>query len=148
MRNPILLATALLALLAPAAVTAPGGTVFIDLGSGLPGVTGAPVLIGSGTLEPDSDNAIGLVAAATNAPVVLFTSLGPGSVPFKGGTLVAFPFALPPVLQATDAVGELFTLFTLPEGGTGLDIVVQYAVQDAAAVNGVALSNALLLDLQ
>jgi hypothetical protein len=64
-------------------------------------------------------------------------------VPFKGGTLVAVPSLLDLVLL-TSAGGDVTLAFTWPAGiPGGTSIWFQYAIADAAAVNGVALSNAV-----
>jgi hypothetical protein len=66
-------------------------------------------------------------------------------VPFKGGVLVANPFALMLPL-ATDASGAAeLSVKKWPAGVPGgTSLYFQFAVTDAAAVHGVALSNAVL----
>lgn len=116
-----------------------------NAGSALAGVSGAPLLVGHGTLQGASAGDIALSAAAPVAAAVLFVSLtaAPAPVPFKGGSLVAFPvIAQLPVV--TGASGNLTLPFLWPTGlPAGLHLDFQYAIQDAAAVKGVALSNAL-----
>lgn len=120
------------------------GSPWTDLGFALPGAGGAPELAGSGTLVAGSAGALTLSDAAPLAPALLFLSLGSTPVPFKGGTLAAFP----PLLQlplGTDAGGALSLPWAAWPAGIapGTALVFQCAVQDAGAVQGVALSNAL-----
>ncbi len=117
--------------------------VWSSLGSGLAGVSGVPGLTGSGTLAAGSSGSLSLIAAKPSAPVLLFVSASSSPVPFKGGTLVAFPY-LVTVPLSTSGSGALLLPFTWPSGlPAATTVVFQYAVQDAAAVKGVALSNAL-----
>lgn len=120
------------------------GSPWSDLGFALPGAAGSPELTGSGTLAAGSPGALTLSSAAPLAPALLFLSLGSAPVPFKGGTLAAFP----PLLQlplGTDAGGGLSLPWAAWPAGlaAGTALVFQCAVQDAGAVHGVALSNAL-----
>jgi hypothetical protein len=121
------------------------GATWVDLGSGLSGVQGVPRLEGFGTLLPGSSGTLELSDAAPLAPCVLLVSLSSSPVPFKGGTLVAFPPNLQFVL-ATDAVGEATVGWgswpdSLP---STLELFFQYIIADAAAPQGFALSNALV----
>jgi len=140
MRAGLLLAVLLV--LAPAESAL--ASQWADLGGGLAGVAGIPGLAGSGTLSPGTPGALQLTATAPSAPCMLFFSLLEVSVPFKGGTLSAFP----PIAN--------FLLVTAPGGGLqlpwaswpatlppGLDMYFQVAVADPAAVQGAAISNLL-----
>jgi len=116
---------------------------WIDLGFALSGVAGDPKLKGSGTIAPGERAKIVLKDAAPLSLAVLFVSLDAAPTPFKGGTLVpdATSFSL---VIATDYEGRI----ELPISGSanlpaGYDIVMQYAITDAAAPQGVSLSNAL-----
>jgi hypothetical protein len=115
-----------------------------DLGSGLAGSHGVPRLSGSGTLAAGTPGSLSLKDAAPSAVSLLFVSFTHTPVPFKGGTLVTVPIAF----QFTLLTGPAGTL-TLPwaswPGGLphGFALYFQFAIQDAAAVQGVALSNAL-----
>ena len=67
--------------------------------------------------------------------------------PFKGGTLVPVPVSLMLPL-ATSPSGDAPLPWTAwPAGLSGLDLYFQYAIQDAGAVHGVALSNAVKADV-
>jgi hypothetical protein len=122
-----------------------GAGEWIDFGGALVGVSGSPLLVGTGTLVFGSPNAIGLSDAAPSAPCGLFVALSSTPVPFKGGTLKAFPTLLAPIILSTSPAGTLPLPFTMPAGlPPGTDLWLQYAIQDAAAVQGFALSNALV----
>ena len=118
-------------------------SAWTNLGGGLAGVSGVPQLAGTGTLAASSAGSLALTSAKPSAAAVLFVSLASVPSPFKGGVLVAFP----PVVTiplATDGVGALALPFTWPSGvPSATSLYFQYAVQDAAAVKGVSLSNAL-----
>jgi formylglycine-generating enzyme required for sulfatase activity len=118
--------------------------VWSDEGCALGGVSGDPVLVGSGPLSDGSANAVDLSNAASSATAGLFLALSSTPVPFKGGTLKPVPF-FDPVILSTSAAGEIPLPFSMPSGvPAGTEIWVQWAIQDAAAVKGVALSNAVL----
>ncbi len=127
--------------------TAPCDTVWTDVGFALSGVAGEPLLAGTGPLTPGSSGALTLTQAASSAASVLFASVGSVPAPFKGGALVPLPAALALPL-ATSPLGTISLMFSdWPAGLSGLDLYFQYAIQDAAAVKGVALSNALKADV-
>ncbi len=114
-----------------------------DMGSALAGVSGKPKFSGSGDLSGGSANALGLIRGAPNATAGLFLGFASTPVPFKGGTLLPFPFTIPLVLP-TSATGTLSIPFTMPMGvPPGVELWMQWAIVDAAAVQGYALSNAL-----
>jgi hypothetical protein len=118
---------------------------WFDEGCALAGVSGDPALVGMGDLGPGSSNTVSLSNAAPAASSGLITALSSSPTPFKGGTLKPFPFLLDPILLTTDGAGALDLAFSMPAGvPAGTELWVQWAVQDAAAVHGVALSNALL----
>jgi hypothetical protein len=115
-----------------------------SLGSALAGVSGAPLFAGSGPLAAGSSNSIDLSNAAHSASAALFFALSSGSIPFKGGTLKPWPF-FAPTFVGTSAAGTIGIPFVMPAGVPGgTQLVMQWAVQDAAAVHGVALSNAVV----
>ena len=118
-----------------------------NLGSGLPGIDGIPYLSGNGTLETGSPGSLALDDAAPLAPAVLFASVFSTPSPFKCGTLVPVP-ALASVALTTHVDGKFELGWpSWPAGLTGQSLYVQYAIQDAAAVCGVSLSNALRADV-
>ncbi|HZL99484.1 MAG TPA: hypothetical protein VFD43_04450 [Planctomycetota bacterium] len=114
-----------------------------DVGAGLPGGGGAAELRGSGSLLPGQPGSLDLQYAYLFAPAMLFVSVGSAPVPFKGGTLKAFP---PVVLFAatTSLLGQVHLPFVWPAGvPSDTDFFFQFAILDPEAINGVALSNAL-----
>jgi hypothetical protein len=116
---------------------------FTALAFALPGVSGDPVLSGTGSLLPLTAATISLSNANPSSSALLFVSLSSSPVPFKGGQMAAFPF-FSTVALATSGTGTIPIPFTVPMGvPSGVSIFLQYAIQDAAAVQGVALSNLL-----
>jgi hypothetical protein len=128
-------------------VSPPPAPVWTHLGSALAGVAGLPQLSGTGTLVAGDPMSLSLVNAAPSASTLLFVAVSSTPTPFKGGTLVPVPplTALP---FATSASGSIqIPVAAWPPGASGLDLFIQYAIQDASAVKGVALSNALHADV-
>jgi hypothetical protein len=114
-----------------------------NVGGALAGLNGDSVLLGQGSLQPNSPVSVDLTDGRESAIAVLFGSIGSTPVPFKGGTLLAYPWALFLDLQ-TDAVGELHLATTWPAGvPVGTDLMFQVAMQDDGAIHGVSLSNGL-----
>jgi hypothetical protein len=117
-----------------------------DLGFGLSGVSGVPVLVGTGTLVGGCPLSLELTNAAPSTIAGLCASaLGTGNA-FHGGFLKATPLLAGfPIVLPTGA-GAISLPATMPLGanGLGLQLYFQYAVQDAAAVGGYALSNCVL----
>jgi uncharacterized delta-60 repeat protein len=115
-----------------------------DQGGALAGSSGPPLLVGAGDLAAGSAGSIVLSQALPTAAAVLFLAVSSQPAPFKGGVLQAFP----PVglLNATTSPsGTIVIDFTVPSGiPSSTEIWLQWAIQDPGAVQGVALSNALL----
>jgi hypothetical protein len=120
-------------------------TPWADLDCALAGVSGEPVLTGSGTLQEDSSGAITLTNAAPSALTGVFLSLVETPVPFKGGVLKTVPVIADFILP-TNGLGEIALPFVWPTGLGPLTFFAQSATADAAAVKGVSLSNALRAD--
>jgi choice-of-anchor C domain-containing protein len=118
-----------------------------DLGFALPGVAGAPQLVGTGTLAAGSVGSLALSHAAPSAPALLFIALGSSPVPFKGGTLVPVPTLATLPLATSPAGGLTLPWLSWPAGLSGLDLYFQYGIKDVAAVHDVALSNAVRGDV-
>lgn len=120
---------------------------WVDLGFPLAGMFGNPLLVGSGSLAPDAYNLISLSNTAPSALAGLFYSVTSTPVPFEGGTLVPIP-GPPPILVTTSPVGTVPLPFLTPDGlPPGLELYLQWAINDAAAVSGTALSNAVRGDV-
>jgi hypothetical protein len=115
-----------------------------DEGSALAGVSGESQLVGVGTLAAETENSVELTNAAPTALAGLFLAFSSAPVSFKGGTLLPGPF-LPPAILTTDGGGAIAIPFLMPAAvPMATELWVQWAIQDAAAVKGVALSNAIL----
>ncbi|MHC5209776.1 MAG: FG-GAP repeat protein [Planctomycetota bacterium] len=116
---------------------------WLDLGYGLAGAGGVPSLVGSGTLQTGSPGSLTLDGAARGAPALGLVAITQAPTPFKGGTLVPLPPQLL-LITATDANGSwVATWSSFPAAPGGLPFYVQFAVADAGAPHGAALSNAL-----
>jgi Tol biopolymer transport system component len=114
-----------------------------SVATGLPGISGVPGLGGAGTLVAGGSASLDLSGAAPSASCMLFVSLSSSPVPFKGGTLYAFP-SLVQIPLVTNAGGSLSLPFVWPSGVPPyVEFFFQYAIEDAAAVKGVSLSNSL-----
>ncbi len=125
--------------------TQAGGSPWTNLGFALPGVNGNPSLVGTGPLTTGSAGTLTLSnAAGPGATAILFVSLSSTPAPFKGGTLVPVPILLQLTLFTAGNPGSIpLGWASWPSGLSGQSLYFQYAIADAGAVNGVALSNAL-----
>jgi probable HAF family extracellular repeat protein len=121
-------------------------TPWTNMGHGLVGSKGIPVLAGTGSLVAGSPGALTLTSARASSLAALFVAFASTPAPFKGGLLVPVPVALTlPVV--TDGAGSVALGWHawpagLPEGAP---LYFQYAIQDAVALKGVALSNAVVV---
>jgi hypothetical protein len=122
-----------------------GGGPWTDLGFALAGAGGAPALVGTGTLVPGSAGTLTLTGAAPSATAVLFVSFASTPTPFKGGTHVPGPVTLS-LASATSAGGDIPLAWATWPGGLppATTLYLQYAIADAGAPAGAALSNGLL----
>ena len=118
-------------------------TVWTDLGGGLAGSAGLPVLVGSGEPTPGGVVQLDLSNAAVSAPAFLVAGLTQVDLPLLGGTLLPDPmFVLPPV--STDAAGMHQLVLPWPlSAPVGVDMYYQYWVVDGSAVQGASASNGL-----
>jgi hypothetical protein len=119
--------------------------LWVDVGYALDGTHGKPLLTGGGVLAADDTAAIKLENARAHAPAVLVISDAFGPTPFKGGLLVPSP-ALLNLIVRTQGDGTLEIQFewdiAVP---SGLEIYMQFVIKDPMAIQGYALSNALVL---
>jgi hypothetical protein len=119
-----------------------GADPWTNLGNGLAGVNGVPVLLGTGPLTTGSPGALALTNAAPSAPCSLFISLSSSPANFKCGTLVPVPIAFQ-LLLFTNGSGNLPLAWpSFPGGLSGQSLYFQYAIADVAAICGTSLSNA------
>ncbi|GJM23316.1 MAG: hypothetical protein DHS20C15_32310 [Planctomycetota bacterium] len=121
-----------------------GSSPWSDEGSALAGVNGEPLLVASGSLEGFANCSLDLHDAAPSAPAALFLSLASTPASFKGGTLKPVPW-FDILFRSTNPDGSFPIPFVFPLGvPAGTQLWAQWALTDAAAPAGVALSNAVL----
>jgi hypothetical protein len=118
-----------------------GGSPWTNHGRALAGVSGNPSLAGTGTLLTGSSGSLVLSNAAPTAACEMFVSLSSSPVPFKGGSLCAFPFTLTLPLVTDGSGGVTLPWASWPSGLSGLSVYFQYGISDAAAIHNVSLSN-------
>ena len=119
-----------------------GAPAWSDLGHGLAGAGGVPVLVGSGSLAGGSQCTLALNLARPSAPLWLVAGLTQIDAPFKGGVLVPDPLIV--VGTSTNVSGAFSLLFGIPVGvPAGTDLVMQGWIADPIAVKGLAASNAV-----
>ena len=119
------------------------GPVWTDVGGGAPGVSGVPMLAGTGTWESGSEGLLALSNARPSALSGLFFSTSAGPVPLAGGQLVPYPFS-GPILFITSPLGTLDVAFEFPGGvPCGTEEFVQFVIEDVTALGGFSLSNSL-----
>ena len=115
---------------------------WIDLGFGLAGTHGVPSLTGTGALENGSTVTLSMSGALENSMALIVVGASRIDFPFKGGTFVPsldfFTFA------PTGPTGSLGLSGPWPEGITkGLSFFFQVWIEDANAVQGFSVTNAL-----
>lgn len=119
-------------------------SAWLDLGSGLAGAGGVPLLEGCGPLVEGLDVGLALSNAATSSTAYLVVGLAELNAPFKGGTMVpdfnvGFIKAFP-----TNGSGAFAFSVTWPSGvPSGFASWYQYWIADAGGPVGFAASNAL-----
>ena len=119
----------------------PIGT-WTDLGLGLAGSNGLPVLSASGYLQEATPLTLSLSQAKPFAVAPLLVGVSALNAPFKGGVLVPHPDLIFPLF--TDFFGSAGFGGILPSGlPSNLLVYFQWWVQDAAGPSGFAASNAV-----
>ena len=114
-----------------------------NLGDGLAGALGEPLLAGSGTLQAGASTSIDLSNAALNAPLLLGIGTTTIFAHFAGGTVVPSLDVILP--GTTDAAGKLSLSGTWPSGlPGGVTIYLQAFIVDATGPHGFAFSNAIV----
>ena len=114
-----------------------------DLGSGLAGSAGTPHLSGVGALIPGGSITLSLSSAKPSAPGLLLVANASIPKPFKGGTVLANP-ALLSLVVLTNGLGAVDLALPVPaDVVSGVAYYFQCAIRDGAAIQGVALSNAI-----
>jgi hypothetical protein len=131
------------------AFTFEGDGAFVDLGPGIAGALGQPLLAGAGDLTPGSGGGfvLDLSNAAPNAFGLWWISLSEGSNTLLGGQLYpSIPFLAQVPFFASGA-GSLSIPGSIPVGGDGLMIVMQMWLDDPSAPFGASATNGLRLDV-
>jgi hypothetical protein len=117
--------------------------VWSELGPGLAGVAGTPSLAGLGSLQAGTSWTFSLVDCTPSAPAFLVMGPAPLMAPFKGGVLVPEPAQL--AALTTSPAGRIILIGTWPAGvPSGLQLVLQYWIEDAAGPAGWSASNGLV----
>ena len=114
---------------------------WVDLGSGLAGVAGVPLLSTSGTLLPNTSYVIGVTNARPIAPIFWVLGVSAINAPFKGGILVPSPDLI--LGPFTTSFGGVLTFSgTFPSDvPAGFTFFNQFWIKDAAAFAGFAATN-------
>jgi probable HAF family extracellular repeat protein len=117
-------------------------STWTDLGSAKAGVSGTPVLAGTGTLAAGSSDQLSLTNAKASAANTLVFGVSLLNAPFKGGTLIPKPLLTIPL--PTDPAGAASLPFVMPAGlPSGVALYFQCWIHDPAASFGLAASNGL-----
>ena len=112
-----------------------------DLGNGLVGTSGVPILDGRGPLLANTFVGLDLSDALPAAAATLVAGFAALNLPFKGGVLVPSPDILFAGL-VTDGMGELTLTGVWPPGiPAGISSYFQYWIADPGAVVSFAASN-------
>jgi len=120
-----------------------GTDPWADLGHGLAGAAGTPVLTGTGTLAGGDPLSLQLAGALPNAPLTLVIGAQALLAPFKGGVLVPLPTLLVSGLL-TDGGGAHVLGATWPPGlPAGSVLYFQAWIVDPAGPAGFSASNGL-----
>lgn len=121
---------------------APGQTPWSDLGSGIAGTKGVPLVIGSGSLQPNSPVAVSLLGALPNTTATLVIGTSQLGAPFLGGILVPAPDFL--ITLSTGGNGTFTLASTWPPGvPSGFTFWIQAWIFDPAGPAGFAASPAV-----
>jgi len=116
-----------------------------DMGGGTAGSAGAPRLDVTGSLAGGTSAVISLSGAPPHAFMQSWTSLASTPIHVLGGTLYPVP-QLSQIVWAANAAGQLSVPLTWPSGlPSGLDVFMQFVVQDAGQSPSLLLSNGLKL---
>lgn len=114
---------------------------WLDLGFGLPGAAGIPVLTGSGTMTSGGPFALQLANVAPNHACVFVLGAARIDTPLLGFILVPSPEI--PVLAIADAQGHASWSVAWPALPRRVEIWQQAVVLDPTAAQGFAASNGL-----
>ena len=114
-----------------------------NLGGGIAGTAGVPVLAGDGTLTAGDSTTLSLAGGLPGGSAYVVLGLSKLGAPFKGGVLVPNPDVILDPLPL-DGAGALELSFPWPAGiPSGASAFWQHWIPDATAVKGFAASNGL-----
>jgi hypothetical protein len=114
---------------------------WLDLGGGVAGVNGRPLLAPSGPMCDGDPTSLDVVDGPANGVLFLLLGISELLAPFKGGTLVPSPDVILAGLPL-DAGGALSLAFAWPpDVPSGLDLWWQAWMPDAAAPFGFSATN-------
>ena len=117
---------------------------FNNLGKGLAGAGGTPLLVGTGPLTANSPVSLQLSNALPNTLSFLVFGASIANMPFKGGTLVPSPDIAFQGLS-TGPTGEITLSTTWPPGlPAGVQSLFQHWIVDPSGPLGFTASNAVL----
>ncbi|MEZ5966131.1 MAG: hypothetical protein R3F56_20005 [Planctomycetota bacterium] len=117
---------------------------FVDLGGGTLGALGRPVLNGYGRLRGGEQVRLRLASAALASPAFLALSTRANPLPIFGGTFHPDAASAVVVPLPTDRLGRVDLTLSWPSAPSGTTVFVQAGALDAAANQGVCLSNAIV----
>jgi formylglycine-generating enzyme required for sulfatase activity len=121
----------------------PTAPAFEDVGGGTQGIAGIPRLVGLGPLTPGSIVVVALRRAPPNGLMMIWVSFQSIPQPFFGGIFHSIPASLQ-VVVISDTQGDLSVPATWPGGvPAGVNMWIQYLIQDISVVYGFTLSNAV-----
>lgn len=114
-----------------------------NLGGSSPGAGGRPSLSVAGSLLPASPLDVTLLDAAPSAPMLTWISFSSTPLVALGGTVHAFPQNVQ-LIFLSGASGALSLSTSWPPGiPSGVDLWLQFLVQDTSVPDGIILSNAV-----
>jgi len=113
-----------------------------DLGDGLAGANGVPVLAGEGAPCAGGEVSLSVTDALGGTTATLVVGVSALEVPFKGGVLVPAPDVLVAGLP-TGPAGALTLVATWPATPPGITLLVQAWIQDPAGPQGLSATNAV-----
>jgi len=124
----------------PVCVGIPG--TWTDLGRGIPGTFGQPVLTGSGEQACAALTTISLTSAKPSSVAYLPVGISLLNLPLKGGVLVPSLDII--IIVATSPAGDVTLQGPWPPGiPLGFSIYYQYWIKDPGAIKGWTASNGL-----
>ncbi len=117
---------------------------WVDLGGASVGIAGEPLLDVTGDLTTGSTLTLDVSNAPSGALMVGWLSFTSVPLDFFGGTIYANPQSVQ-IVRIADGAGNWSTPLNWPPGvAPGIDLFLQFLVQDASVPDGITLSNAMM----